>query len=275
MANSRDDDRQKTDEMTPLQRYLAKQKAEGGTGAPEPRGGKAAAAASDAAPHASLGKPPGRYSEEKSAGPAASDDASAPFWKSRASLGGQASDESAPRPAPASAPKTEGDTQPSPPLLNLNAGTLIPAPFFQRALAFFIDLLIVSKIASLLSLDSITGFYLSSSVTEIFYSPLHFFIFQAVTFVYFGWFYREKGATPGKMIFGLEVSTDAAMNGDVRLSYVRTYLRESIGKAISACLLMLGYFLALFRADHRALHDLLFETRVMKRKKTQLESKLS
>ena len=72
--------------------------------------------------------------------------------------------------------------------------------------------------------------------------PIQFLVLQAVTFIYFGWFYREKGATPGKMIFGLEISTDAALRGDERLSYIRSYLRESIGKFLSTILLCMGFF---------------------------------
>ena len=87
--------------------------------------------------------------------------------------------------------------------------------------------------------------------------------YQIVTFFYYGWFYREKKASPGKMVMNIEVIQPAT---GAKLSYLRSYLRESLGKYVSGLILCLGYIVAIFRQDHRALHDLIFETQVIEKR---------
>jgi len=83
---------------------------------------------------------------------------------------------------------------------------------------------------------------------------------QLITFVYYSWFYAEKGASPGKMLFGLRVIN--YYTGE-NLSYSLTFLREVFGKWLSSFLLFFGYIIAAFRDDGRALHDLLLQTQVI------------
>ena len=78
-------------------------------------------------------------------------------------------------------------------------------------------------------------------------------------FFYYGWFYSNKGATPGKLLMKLRVSHSEM---GTNLSYGRAFLRETVGKFLSAIILMIGYLMAVFRDDKRALHDLLFSTQV-------------
>ena len=40
---------------------------------------------------------------------------------------------------------------------------------------------------------------------------------------------------------------------------------ETVGKFLSALILMIGFIMAGFRQDKRALHDLLFRTQVLRR----------
>jgi len=76
---------------------------------------------------------------------------------------------------------------------------------------------------------------------------------------YYVWFYKNKGATPGKMLMRLRVSrADTGTN----LTYWRAFFRETIGKFLSAIVLCIGFLLVVFRQDKRALHDLLFNTQV-------------
>ena len=274
-------------ELTPLQRYLAKQKADGaavpsaqdlkssGTGSSRFR--SSAAAAMPAQGAASTGTSSERVSSapeprgsslpphSEDSAPQAPPTDSAPFWRAK-TAGHQTGQQADQQTGQTTDPQTS-DRSSNAGANPTASGTTEPAPFFQRALAYFIDLFIVSKIVSLMTFSSVAGFYFSTNISEWLYSPIQFLVFQIVAFVYYGWFYREKGATPGKLIFGLEISTDAGLRGDERLSYIRTYFRESIGKMVSAALLFMGFFLAAFRKDHRALHDLLFETRVVKRRK--------
>jgi len=46
------------------------------------------------------------------------------------------------------------------------------------------------------------------------------------------------------------------------ISYGRAFLRETVGKFLSAIILMIGYLMADFRDDKRALHDLIASTQV-------------
>lgn len=89
----------------------------------------------------------------------------------------------------------------------------------------------------------------------------------AVWYLYYGYFYTQFNASPGKLLFEIEVeSTAVARSAEpMTLTYGQAFFRETVGKFISACLLGFGYFLAFFRADHKALHDLLFNTRVVRR----------
>ena len=66
-------------------------------------------------------------------------------------------------------------------------------------------------------------------------------------------------ATLGKMAFGLRIQR---INGD-RIGFGRVFLREIVGKIISALILNIGYFMAGFRGDKRALHDLMADTVVI------------
>lgn len=80
--------------------------------------------------------------------------------------------------------------------------------------------------------------------------------------VYYGYFYSRRGATPGKAIMRLKV-----LHSDVGCfpSFWQAAGREIIGKTLNAFVCGLGYLMPLFRSDKRALHDLVFSTRVVRR----------
>ena len=81
----------------------------------------------------------------------------------------------------------------------------------------------------------------------------------AVAFTYYGWFYKHKGATPGKMLLRLRV---ARADTGTNISYWRAFGREILGKGLGALLLGIGLLMVAFRRDKRGLHDLLFNTQV-------------
>ncbi len=202
-------------ELTPLERYLAKQKAQSGS--------EEASSSSKASNHemndegVEYGAPP--------IPPAAASTESA-----RRTLGG---------------PPAEG-----------LAVTLVAAGFWVRWLAFVIDTIIVGSIAGVLSFG--LGFALFFLP---FPEPISLLSRLVVIYFYYGWFYSEKGASPGKMLLGLRiVETGTHRN----LNYTRAFLRESVGKFISGAILLIGFLIAGFREDKRALHDLIFESRVVK-----------
>jgi uncharacterized RDD family membrane protein YckC len=78
-------------------------------------------------------------------------------------------------------------------------------------------------------------------------------------FFYYGWFYKTKGATPGKMLMRLRV---ASFDTGTNLTYWRTFARETLGKFASSILLGIGFLMVAFRRDKRGLHDLLCHTHV-------------
>lgn len=140
----------------------------------------------------------------------------------------------------------------------------VPGPFLARFAAYLVDLAILGAAAK-----GIDRFFfgplrwMGGADIFGFEDSLYFILYHALAFFYFGWFYSTKGASPGKIILQLEVR-DAHSNQ--RLGYWRAFLRESIGKYVSTVPLLLGFLLAGLRRDHRALHDLIFDTKVERRR---------
>lgn len=80
---------------------------------------------------------------------------------------------------------------------------------------------------------------------------------------YVGYFLSKKGATPGKTVFKLKVLHSET---GAYLSAGRAIGREFIGKTVCVLTLFIGFLLVIFRADKRGLHDLMFKSRVVRRK---------
>jgi uncharacterized RDD family membrane protein YckC len=80
-----------------------------------------------------------------------------------------------------------------------------------------------------------------------------------VACAYFGYFYSQKSATPGKMVMGLKVIT--ADGG--RLSWGRS-IGRLFASYLSGMILCIGYIIAAFDPQKRALHDYICNTRVIK-----------
>ncbi len=137
-----------------------------------------------------------------------------------------------------------------------------PGDMFPRMIAFMIDCVIISALTW-----PVQGIWLavfnvfSSSTLEFTSGAIRFLSMYTVVFGYYGWFYTKKGASPGKLIVGLQVVDSA--DGS-RLNYWRAFFREAVGKWISAVPLGIGFITAFFRDDRRALHDLLFDTAVVR-----------
>lgn len=90
---------------------------------------------------------------------------------------------------------------------------------------------------------------------------LEYLLAYTVLFFYYGYFYSKKAASPGKMLLGLSIFDEAT---EQPLSVWKAFFRETLGKFISAVPFFIGFIVALFRYDRRALHDLLFDTRVVR-----------
>ncbi len=82
----------------------------------------------------------------------------------------------------------------------------------------------------------------------------------AIRAAYDTFFIGKYAATPGKMALGLKVITS---EGD-RVSYARA-LGRHFAEMLSALILLIGYIMAAFDAEKRALHDHICNTRVVKK----------
>ncbi|MES2965025.1 MAG: RDD family protein [Bdellovibrionota bacterium] len=159
--------------------------------------------------------------------------------------------------------------------LNVNATPQVavePAGFWRRFLASFIDNIIVAviqlplkiplAIVQTASMTTESGGGMVAYLASMFASTVVYFV---VLFFYFGWFYVNKGATPGKMVLDLRVLRE---DTGTHLSYWRTFGREFVGKVVlGMATLGVGYLLAAFREDKKALHDLAFGSRVVRIRK--------
>jgi uncharacterized RDD family membrane protein YckC len=82
---------------------------------------------------------------------------------------------------------------------------------------------------------------------------------MAVACGYESFFLVKFGATPGKMAMGLKVVRPDGSGIDVGRAIGRYF-----GKLLSGMILYIGYIMAGFDAQKRALHDMLCDTRVIK-----------
>ena len=82
---------------------------------------------------------------------------------------------------------------------------------------------------------------------------------MVIACIYEAWFVSSLWATPGKMALGLKV---------VRSDGSRLTLGRAVGryfaKLLSSMILLIGYIMAGFDSQKRALHDLICDTRVIK-----------
>jgi uncharacterized RDD family membrane protein YckC len=164
-------------------------------------------------------------------------------------------------------PGTEGEE--SPIKLDVKKGSLSePAGFFVRFAAVMIDGIIVSIVSTPVTLPiglviGVAGAgdpeTLRGTIGAT--AALSYLVYLAVMWVYFGWFYKNKGATPGKLIFQLKVHH---VESGRYIGYWHAFGRETLGKFISTIVLFIGYIIAIFHPDKRALHDLIFKTRVVR-----------
>ncbi len=148
---------------------------------------------------------------------------------------------------------------------------LVPGGFWWRFLATFLDgcilsvfmmpISIVFQIA-IAAIGAVDGESTESVLLLLLVTGLQILFQLVAIFFYYGWFYSNKGATPGKMAVGLTVvNAETGTN----IGYWRAFGRETIGKFISAVTLMIGFLIAGLTKEKTALHDIIFSTRVMRR----------
>lgn len=88
------------------------------------------------------------------------------------------------------------------------------------------------------------------------------FLSWILHFLYAGYFYKERGATLGKLAMNIKVvDVETGRN----LTFIKGAFRDTLGKALSALILMVGFLMAFFTKDRRALHDFIFQSRVVRK----------
>jgi uncharacterized RDD family membrane protein YckC len=135
-----------------------------------------------------------------------------------------------------------------------------PAGFWVRFLAVIIDGIIVFAIGAIIwpilfgdtfwvtQTEVIDGEVFSYTTTQSWH-----------TLMTLAWkivFLALYGATPGKRLMGIQILNE---RGSRRIGFMRATVR-SIAEFLSAITLGIGYLMAAFRKDKRALHDLIAGT---------------
>ena len=91
--------------------------------------------------------------------------------------------------------------------------------------------------------------------------PLLFLTLFVIIFFYKCFLLSKFGATPGKMLLSIKVVDE---NTNENISLFKAFCREVPAKILSGFFFCIGYLMAAFREDDKALHDLLCSTRVVK-----------
>lgn len=135
--------------------------------------------------------------------------------------------------------------------------------FWIRALAIFIDGLIMGVVIAPLFLivGFSTGLFhaIDPENPPNFAAILLFEVFAlALVLVYQVWFLTKKGATPGKMVVGLRVVTT-----DGKYLTAARAVGRYFAYLLSGFTLYIGYIIAAFDSEKRALHDHICSTRVI------------
>lgn len=176
--------------------------------------------------------------------------------------------------------------RPADPGLNLNINPQSrpqyePAGFWRRGAASTIDGVILMILKSVISVPVtvvLTIFFRAPDTSGSGIPSMNFvgtalnllasFILAIIAiYYYYGWFYANKGATPGKLVLDLKVLDSRT---GTYLDRATTMKRELVGKAILGTVTFgIGYLMAAFSEDKRALHDKVFDTRVVRVRKGQ------
>lgn len=135
------------------------------------------------------------------------------------------------------------------------------APFPSRALAFFIDAIILGIIQATFS--ALFNFLANKfNVPTTWHTSLDF-IYIVLSYIAIPAFYflpqiKIDGQTIGKKVMKIRIVKE---NNEPQLSYSNIFLREIFGKAVSAVFFGAGYLVRLFGLD--TFHDKIAKTKVI------------
>ncbi len=131
-----------------------------------------------------------------------------------------------------------------------------PAGFWVRLIALLVDAVIITFASAIFSL---TGVDFSFGILQIDDSAGFRFNFEVdlpasvALVVYATLFVSIWGTTPGKKVFNIYVYS---RDGKTPPSFPRVLVRE-LSKYLSTIIIFIGFIMAAFRKDKRALHDLI------------------
>ncbi len=126
--------------------------------------------------------------------------------------------------------------------VNLPVPTLEYSGFWRRLVAGFIDgfiLFILGVFAGFIFgfVSALSGVGVNSSVYTAIRSFVNILMY-IVGFVYYVYFTGKTGQTLGKKAMGIKV---VRLSDNLPIGYTSAFLRETVGKFISAFVIMLGY----------------------------------
>jgi len=135
------------------------------------------------------------------------------------------------------------------------------ASFYERLLSRFIDSLIYSMIL-LIPLVKISTINVFTILLDNIYNYILFLLIIASFIFFFEIFIiSEFGGTLGKLLIGLRIQHE---NGKF-LSLKDSFIRLTLGRAVSGIFFGLGYLWIFKNAKHQAWHDMVNETVVVRK----------
>lgn len=143
-----------------------------------------------------------------------------------------------------------------------SSSTVLYGGFWRRGVALFIDSIIMMVIY--FPFQIAVAMFVGPGIAHN--KPAELALFGAIWLIdialylaYYTWFLSQKSATPGKMLMGVKV----IVAGGGRISVGRAFARY-FAMILSSMILWLGYLMAAFDSEKRALHDHLCNTRVVR-----------
>jgi uncharacterized RDD family membrane protein YckC len=145
-----------------------------------------------------------------------------------------------------------------------SAGTFHYGGFWIRLVAVLIDGIIVGLASAMVQAFLIPSLLrpnpsIAQASASVALIGLAYLLGTAIAASYEALFIYRMGATPGKLVMGLKV----VRPGGGRISLGRSFGRY-FAKLLSAAILSIGYIMAAFDQEKRALHDRIVDTRVIR-----------
>ncbi len=139
---------------------------------------------------------------------------------------------------------------PPPPIMQQPVSVASYASFVDRFVASLLDFLILTAVGAAI------GLALGALGMKFLLNPLSFLLGWGYPIYFIG----TTGATIGKRVMKIKV---VKTNGS-QPNFVDAFLREVVGKFVSAIILLIGYFWMLWDPNKQCLHDKIANTYVVK-----------